>query len=84
MTTRPPKDESVSAETEKITQEILNLEKEIKECEQKIRQLRDQEDPSKNLFFPQEIFNLQQKKLMLKTEVEIRRKKINRLTFTDF
>lgn len=74
-------EESVSAEVEKLQKEINQIEQEIKICEKKIRELREKEDPTQNLFFAQEIFTLQQKKLMLQTEVEFRRKKINRLLF---
>lgn len=74
-------EESVSTEIEKLQKEINQLEQEVKTFEKKIRELRDKEDPAQNLFFAQEIFTLQQKKLMLQTEVEFRRNKINRLLF---
>ncbi|WP_457571767.1 hypothetical protein [Desulfovulcanus sp.] len=74
-------DESLSREIEALNEEIIELEKQKKECMQKIIELRDQEDPDAGKFFPDQIFSLQQKKLRLEVEIDLRRKKINRLTY---
>lgn len=40
------------------------------------------EDPGAGIFFAQEIFKAQQDKLRLEVEIELRRKKINRIRLT--
>ena len=77
-------DESLSreiSECKALNEEIKKLEKQKKECLQKIIELRNQEDPGAGKFFPEEIFALQQEKLRLEVEIDLRRKKINRLTY---
>ena len=48
---------------------------------QKIIELRNQENPAEGKFFAEKIFALQQEKLRLEVEIDLRRKKINRLTY---
>ena len=77
-------DESLSreiSECEALNEEIRKLEKQKKECMQKIIELRNQENPAEGKFFPEKIFALQQEKLRLEVEIDLRRKKINRLTY---
>jgi len=68
-------------EIEALNEEIRKLEKQKKECMQKIIELRNQENPAEGKFFPEKIFALQQEKLRLEVEIDLRRKKINRLTY---
>lgn len=51
----------------------------IKECEKRIRELMDAEDPKQGVFHHEEIFQLQQDKLRYDVEAKFRRNKINRL-----
>ncbi len=67
-------------------EEIARLEAEIgefalrkSERELEIRQLREAEDPAKGVSRHVEIFQAQQDKLRLDVEMELRRKKVNRL-----
>lgn len=55
------------------------LKKEKKDYETKIKQLRLKEDPDNGIFFHQEIFMSQQKKLALEVELEFKKKKKNRI-----
>jgi chromosome segregation ATPase len=73
--------ESLCREIEALNEEIRKLEKQKKECMQKIIELRNQENPAEGKFFPEKIFALQQEKLRLEVEIDLRRKKINRLTY---
>lgn len=73
--------DSLSREIEALNNEIKELEKQKKECLQKLIELRSQEDPKTGKFFPEQIFSLQQEKLRLEVEIDLRRKKINRLTY---
>ena len=49
------------------------------EREREIRQLREAEDPAKGVSNHVEIFQAQQDKLRLEVEMELRRKKVNRI-----
>jgi hypothetical protein len=67
-------------------EEIARLEAEMgefalrkSEREREIRQLRETEDPAKGVSNHVEIFQAQQDRLRLDVEIELRRKKINRL-----
>lgn len=51
----------------------------ITECEKRIRELMDAEDPKNGVFHHAEIHQLQQDKLRYDVEVKFRRNKINRL-----
>lgn len=57
--------------------EALNAEKAAVMA--KVVHLRDSEDPAKGIFHNQEIFQAQQDKLRLETEIDIRRRKIRRI-----
>ncbi len=48
-----------------------------------IRQLREAEDPATGTYYAQEIFTLSQEKLRLEAEIDIRGRKIRRLTMPD-
>lgn len=54
------------------------LDQEKRECEQKIHQLREQEDPEQGIYYAQEIFAIQQEKLRLQVEIDFCRAKKNR------
>jgi hypothetical protein len=49
------------------------------EREKRIAELRAGEDPAAGVFHHKEIFEMQQDKLRLEVEIELRRKKINRI-----
>jgi len=74
-------DESAFKTIENLRREIKELEEKIALCEQKIKTLRNKEDLEQKIFFAQEIFQLQQEKLVLTTEVLFRQNKIKRLQF---
>ncbi len=74
---------------DELWNEIASLEKEKedlsqkkKECEQLIIDYRNKEDPAKNIFYAKEIFELQQEKLKLGVEIDLRQKKKNRILFS--
>ncbi len=50
-----------------------------KAAEARVIQLRDSEDPAKGVFHNNEIFQAQQDKLRLETEIDIRRRRIRRI-----
>lgn len=64
-------------ETLKAQIEALSAEKSATEA--KVIHLRDSEDPAKGVFHSREIFQAQQDKLRLETEIDLRRRKIRRL-----
>lgn len=77
-------------ESESVDAEIANLEAEreafIVQQEAviiKLRQLREAEDKKTGTYFAKEIFQLSQDKLCLASEIDIRRRKINRLKMPD-
>jgi hypothetical protein len=70
---------SVSEQIESLSKEAETFKALQAEVTAKIRELRDKEDVRAGKSFAQEIFTLQQDKLRLETEIELRRKKINRL-----
>jgi hypothetical protein len=79
MSTNPS--ESKLPTSEELEAEITAFSKERTECEAKARELLLQEDPSKGIFFPQEIFQLKQDKLRLETEILFRKNKLARMRF---
>jgi len=79
MTDKRRDDASVCAEIETLEREAADLEIQRETTEAQIRQLREAEDPSAGLYYAQEIFRLSQEKLRLAAEVDIRRRKVNRL-----
>lgn len=48
-----------------------------------IKRLREAEDPATGTYYAQEIFTLSQEKLRLEAEIDIRRRKINRLNMPE-
>jgi hypothetical protein len=64
--------ESLSRESEEFKAEMDGVER-------KIRELRADEDFAAGRYHAGEIFKLQQQKLRLEAEIDIRRRKINRL-----
>jgi len=75
----PSEKESGFEEIAALEAEIEKLTKEMKEVQDRIRSLRDSEDPARKIFHHQEIFSSQQNKLRLEVEIDLRRKKINRI-----
>ncbi|MFW6178753.1 MAG: hypothetical protein ACOC43_10390, partial [Desulfohalobiaceae bacterium] len=71
--------ESWAEDLEALEGEARRLQEEIKDCQQSIRQLRDQEDPASGQVYAQEIHALLVKKLSLETELEFCRRRKNRL-----
>lgn len=78
-TAEPEKDASVFEEIESLTQEMESFKVLKAEAEAKVLELRAGEDIKAGKVFPREIFECQQEKLRLETEIELRRRKINRL-----
>ncbi len=74
-----PDDASVSEEIETLKAEILKFSADKDTLEQDIRTLLQDENPALGVFHHQEIFSSQQEKLRLDAEIDIRRRKINRL-----
>lgn len=62
-----------------LEQEAEKFEAMKKTCEQSIKDYMAKEDPANGIFFAKEIFELQQEKLRLQVEAELKRKKINRI-----
>ncbi|HDQ40946.1 MAG TPA: hypothetical protein ENN39_07980 [Desulfonatronum sp.] len=48
-------------------------------CAERVKQLLFEEDPAQGKIFAKEIFTLQQEKLRLEVEAQVRRNKINRI-----
>ncbi|CCO22836.1 hypothetical protein [Maridesulfovibrio hydrothermalis] len=72
-------EESKSISIPELEELIANFKKELELCKERTRSLMAQENPSKGIFFAKEIFESQQDKLRLETEIDIRQKKINRI-----
>jgi len=66
-------------ELERLGREIEDLAAQKLVREQSVRKMRDSEDLEKGVVFAQEIFQAQQECLRLEVEMELRRKKINRI-----
>ncbi|TVM16197.1 hypothetical protein DPQ33_12810 [Oceanidesulfovibrio indonesiensis] len=73
------KDDAYESQVAALESEIETLLGEKKNAEDKVKELRETEDVSRGIVFAQEIFAFQQEKLRLEVEVELRRKKINRI-----
>ncbi|QJT09189.1 hypothetical protein [Oceanidesulfovibrio marinus] len=73
------KDDAFASQIADLEKEIETLTLEKQNAEAKVKELREAEDPARSIWFAQEIFAFQQEKLRLEVEVELRRKKINRL-----
>ncbi|SDN66837.1 hypothetical protein [Desulfonauticus submarinus] len=74
-------DASALAKIKNLEQEIEHFKQKLSECEKKIKYFREKEDHQKKIFFAQEIFNLQQEKLVIQTEIKFRQNKITKLRF---
>lgn len=72
-------DASSFEELEQLGREIEELAAQKLVREQSVRKMRDSEDLEKGVVFAQEIFQAQQDCLRLEVEMELRRKKINRI-----
>lgn len=75
-----------SASSSELPQDITALKAQIdtltadkKAAEARIIRLRNSENPAKGVFHNQEIFQAQQDKLRLETEIDIRRRRIRRI-----
>ncbi len=79
MNTSPS--ESKSPTVEELEAEITAFAKEKAACEAKAKELLGHEDPANGIFHHQEIFQLKQDKLRLKTEILFRKNKLARLRF---
>ena len=66
-------------EMERLGREIEDLAAQKLVREQSVRKMRDSEDLANGVVFAQEIFQAQQDCLRLEVEMEMRRKKINRI-----
>ncbi len=77
--TDPRDDASDSEEVERLGREIEDLATQKLVLEQSVRRMRDAEDLPNGVVFAQEIFQAQQERLRLEVEMEMRRKKINRI-----
>lgn len=61
--------------------EIADLEQDRAQSEHRIRELRASEDLKAGIVYAREIFQLQQDKLRLGVEIDLRQKKINRIKY---
>lgn len=76
------KNDELWNEIASLEQEMEDLSQKKKDCEQLIIDYRNKEDPAKNIFYAKEIFELQQEKLKLGVEIDLRQKKKNRILFS--
>ncbi len=74
-------EEFLSLEIKKLDKEIKELEKEKKKVEEEIKRLIRKEDIRAGRIYARDIFELQQKKLSLGIEIDIRKKRKIRLTW---
>ena len=58
---------------------ILRLSEEQRRCAERLRALRDAEDPARGVFHASEIHELQQDKLRMEVELEFHRRNLARL-----
>lgn len=79
MTQNPIEEESKSISIPELETEIENFKKELELCLTRTKTLMESEVPAERIFFAQEIFESQQDKLRLQTEIDIRKCKINRI-----
>ncbi|MFP4284332.1 MAG: hypothetical protein ACLFQG_02170 [Desulfovermiculus sp.] len=61
-----------------LENKMEQLGREKSQCEHMIKELRHKEDPTRGVFFAQEIFARQQEKLRLQVEMDLYRAKKNR------
>ena len=77
---------NLKSDAESSFEDIPELERDMEKfkamkaaCEQSIKDFMAKENPKEGVVFAKEIFELQQEKLRLEVEAELRRKKINRI-----
>jgi hypothetical protein len=83
MADQAREDASGSEAIARLSEEAEVLKAQKAELEAKIRVLRDSEDFEAGVYHAGEIFELQQNKLRLETELEFIRKKINRIRLAE-
>ena len=71
--------EDIPADVPGLRAGILRLSEEQRRCAERLRALRDAEDPSRGIFHASEIHELQQDKLRMEVELEFHRRKLARL-----
>ena len=71
--------EDLNAEMAALSAEAEELAARQKDVIAEIRRLRETEDVAAGKVYAQEIFSLQQEKMRLEVEIELRRRKVNRL-----
>jgi len=76
------KNDELWNEIASLEQEMEDLSQKKKDCEKLIIDYRNKEDPAKSIFYAKEIFELQQEKLKLGVEIDLRQKKKNRILFS--
>ncbi len=74
--------EDPAAEMAALSAEAEELAARQKEVMAEIRRLRESEDLAAGKVYAQEIFSLQQEKMRLEVEIEMRRRKVNRIRIT--
>ncbi len=71
--------EDIPADVPGLRAGILRLSEEQRRCAERLRALRDAEDPARGIFHASEIHKLQQDKLRMEVELEFHRRKLARL-----
>ena len=71
--------EDIPADVPGLRAGILRLSEEQRRCAERLRALRDAEDPARGIFHASEIHELQQDKLRMEVELEFHRRKLARL-----
>lgn len=64
---------------EELEAEIAGFKLELERCIKQEKETRAAEDPENSIYYAKEIFELQQDRLRLDVEIELRQKKINRI-----
>ena len=71
--------EDIPADMPGLRAGILRLSEEQRRCAERLRALRDAENPARGIFHASEIHELQQDKLRMEVELEFHRRKLARL-----
>ena len=71
--------EDIPADMPGLRAGILRLSEEQRRCAERLRALRDAENPAQGIFHASEIHELQQDKLRMEVELEFHRRKLARL-----
>ncbi len=64
---------------EELEAEISGFQLEIQKCVKLEKEARAAEDPDNSIYYAKEIFDLQQDRLRLDVEIQLRKNKINRI-----